>query len=193
MSTGRLRLGVVGAGAWTVASHLPNVVQRREAVDLVSVCRRDPVQAEAIRTRFGFDFATTNFHEVFEAGVDICIVAGPVAVHYEHAKAALEAGAHVLCEKPFTLEAGEAWELVELAERRERHLVLAYGWHYFPMVEAARSWMQTTGIGQIEQVAVNMSSTTREALRGQQPAFSDRQDSVSGDVDLSNTVPLFVP
>ena len=193
MSKGRLRLGVLGAGAWTVASHLPNLVQRKEEVDLVSVCRRDPIQAEAIRARFGFDFATTDFREALDAGVDLCIVAGPVAVHHEHTKAALEAGAHVLCEKPFTIRSGEAWELVDLANRLERHLVLAYGWHYFPMVETARSWMRTLGVGQIEQASVNMSSTTREALRGTQLAFSDRQDSDSGDVDLSNTDPLFAP
>ena len=45
--------------------------------------------------------------DVIDAGMDICLVASPHGLHYEHAKAALDAGAHVLCEKPFTVEPGQ--------------------------------------------------------------------------------------
>ena len=74
------------------------------------------------RTTRGFEVASEDYHDVIDAGIDICLVASPHGLHYEHTKAALEAGAHVLCEKPFTVEPAHGWELVELANTTGRHL-----------------------------------------------------------------------
>jgi len=96
--------------------------------------------------------------------MDICLVASPHGLHYEHAKAALEAGAHVLCEKPFTVEPGHAWDLVQTADRKGLHLVLSYGWNYLPWMQEAKTLMEERGIGEIEQSSIAMSSVTRELL-----------------------------
>jgi predicted dehydrogenase len=163
----KLRLGVIGAGSWTVSSHLPAMERHRDAVDFEIVNRRDPQLVERIRERFGFRKATTDWHEVIAEGCDLVIVASPVALHYEQTKAALEAGAHVLCEKPFTIDPAQAWDLVDTARRLERQLVLAYGWNYRPMVVDAHELMRRDdGIGEIEQVSIHMSSHTRQLLSG---------------------------
>jgi len=93
------------------------------------------------------------------------VVASPAANHYEHARAALEGGAHVLCEKPFTVDPGEAWELADQAGHVGRELILAYGWNYRPMViEAHRLMHADGGIGEIEQLTIHMDSVTRDLL-----------------------------
>src|SRR3546814_4140903 len=51
---------------------------------------------------------------------DVVIVASPHHLHYQHARAAITSGAHVLCEKPMTLDVGEAWDLVALAKEHGR-------------------------------------------------------------------------
>ena len=164
---GKLRLGVIGAGSWTVSSHLPAMEPHRDAVDFAIVNRRDLERLERIRDRFGFTRATTDWHDVIAASPDMVIVASPVALHYEQTKAALEAGAHVLCEKPFTAEAAQAWDLVDTARRMHRALVVAYGWNYRPMIVRAMELMlQDGGIGDIEQVTIHMSSHTRALLSG---------------------------
>src|SRR5262249_49184008 len=160
----KLRLGVIGAGSWAVASHLPNFARRRDAVEFVGVCRKGPELLQKIKDDWGFRVASEDYHDVIDAGMDICLVASPHGLHYEHAKAALEAGAHVLCEKPFTVEPAHAWELVELAERTGRHLVLAYGWDYLPWAREAKRLMDETGMGEIEQSMLHMASVTRELL-----------------------------
>ena len=99
----KLRLGMIGAGAWCVASHLPRLEKHRDMVEFTAVNRRDPVLLETVRSRFGFASAHTDYRGVLEAEPDIVVVASPVSWHREHAKAALEAGAHVLVEKPFTV------------------------------------------------------------------------------------------
>jgi predicted dehydrogenase len=159
----KLRLGVIGAGSWAVSSHLPNFAGRDD-VELVAVARKGPEMLEKIRADFGFQQASEDYRDVLEAGVDICLVASPTGLHHEHAKAAMEAGAHVLVEKPFTISPADAWDLVETADRLGRHVVVAFGWNYRPMVRDLKRQMEERGIGEIEQVAIQMASVTRELL-----------------------------
>jgi predicted dehydrogenase len=160
----KLRLGVIGAGSWAVASHLPNFAKRSDEVEFVAVCRKGPELLEKIKNDWGFRVASEDYHDVIDAGIDICLVASPHGMHYEHSKAALEAGAHVLCEKPFTVDPRHARELVEIADRKNLQLLLSYGWNYKPWMREAKRLMDEQGIGEIEQSAVQMASTTRELL-----------------------------
>jgi predicted dehydrogenase len=160
----KLRLGVIGAGSWAVASHLPNFAKRRDDVEFVGVCRKGPELLAKIKDDWGFQMASEDYRDVIDAGLDICLVASPHGLHYEHAKAALEAGAHVLCEKPFTVEPEHAWELVRTAEGKGLHLLLSYGWNYRPWVREARRLMVEHGVGEIEESALQMASVTRELL-----------------------------
>ncbi len=170
----KLRLGVIGAGSWAIASHLPNFAKRRDEVEFVAVARKEPERLAKIRDDWGFEVASEDFHDVIDAGIDICLVASPTAMHHEHAKAALEAGAHVLVEKPVTIEPAQAWDLVETADRLGRHLLVSFGWNYMPMVRKAKELMVRKGIGGIEQLMLHMASTTRELLlnTGSYPAAS---------------------
>src|ERR1041385_3569555 len=123
----KLGLGFIGAGSWTVASPLPNFAKRRNEVEFVGVCRKGPELLHKIKDDWGFQVASEDYHDVIDAGMDICLVASPHGLHHEHAKSALAAGAHVLCEKPFTVRPQDAWELDALAHRPGRPLVLRYG------------------------------------------------------------------
>ena len=96
----KLRLGVIGAGSWAVASHLPEFAKRRGDVEFVAVSRKGPELLEKIRSDWGFEYASEDYRDVLDAGVDIVLVASPTGLHHEHAKAALESGANVLVESP---------------------------------------------------------------------------------------------
>jgi predicted dehydrogenase len=170
----RLRLGVIGAGSWVVASHLPTLESRRDELEFVGVCRQGADLLEKIRQRFGFQLASEDYRDVLAAGIDVCIVASPTAFHHEHAKAALQAGAHVLVEKPVTVDPRDAWDLVGVAEAQDRHLVCSFGWNYRPLLVRARALMTGAGVGPIEHVAIRMASFTRELLanRGAYPKAS---------------------
>ena len=60
----KLRLGVIGAGSWTVSSHLPAMERHRDEVEYVIVNRRNPELLERIRDRFGFEKASTDWRDV---------------------------------------------------------------------------------------------------------------------------------
>lgn len=159
----RIRVGVIGAGSWAVASHIPRL-QEHPDVELVAVARKGTEQLARIKDRFGFAIASQDYRDVIDAGIDVCVVSSPSVFHAEHATAALEAGAHVMCEKPVTIDPSEAWALADLATTRDRELIIAFGANYLPMVQRAKALMDEIGIGALEQMSIVMSSTTRELL-----------------------------
>jgi predicted dehydrogenase len=170
----RLRLGIIGAGSWTVASHLPSFALRRDDLEFVGIARKGKDLLDKIATDWGFSVASENYRDVLDAGLDICLVASPPGLHHEHAKAAMEAGAHVLVEKPVAIAPADAWDLVDTATRLRRHLLVAFGWNYRPIVREAKRLMDDRALGTAEMVAVTMVSPTRELLSntGQYPQYS---------------------
>lgn len=146
--------------------HLPALAEVPERVELVGVCRLGDQELTSIATRWGFRIASENYRDILRAGIDVCIVASPPALHAEHTAAALHAGAHVLCEKPFTLSSADAWDLVELAKRKDLQLLVSYGFNFMPMTRLAFDLLRSPGIGEIESVSLTMHSTARELLSG---------------------------
>ena len=171
---GKLRAGVIGAGSWAVASHLPNLSSRSREVELVGVSRLGGEHLSSISERWGFTVASEDYRTVLAQDLDICVVSSPTAFHHEHAKAALESGAHVLVEKPVTISPADAWDLVETARRLDRHLLCAFGWNYRSILREAKRLMTERGVGTIETMTIRMASFTRELLsnRGAYPKAS---------------------
>lgn len=159
----RLRAGVIGAGSWAMSAHLPALAARKE-VELVAVCRQGRDTLEQIRRQFAVPFVSENYRDLLDQELDIVVVSSPTALHHEHASAALLSGAHVLCEKPMSAISKEAWELVDVATKQGRELLMSFGWNYMPIVRSAVALMGTYGIGEIEHITVHMSSQTRELL-----------------------------
>ena len=79
-----VRVGVIGAGSWTVASHLPNLA-RHEDVEFVGVARKGEDLLRKIADQYGFQVASEDYRDVLDAGVDAVIVASPSGFHAEHA------------------------------------------------------------------------------------------------------------
>ncbi len=165
MSDCRLRAAVLGAGWYAAQNHIP-VLQSRPEVVLDGVNRLGPEELERVRSHFGFAYASENFEALLARKPDIVVVATPHQLHYQQAKAALESGAHVLCEKPMTLDPAEAWDLVRIARERDRHLLIANGYQYLPQVDELRQKIADGAIGSIEHVMASFISVTRDVFHG---------------------------
>ena len=129
------------------------------------VNRRDEAILAGIRDRFGFAHSTADWREVIAARPDIVALTGPLSVRAEQATAAIEAGIHVLAEKPFTLDPADAWAIDELARERGVHVVLSYAWNEMGISEHARRLIHgPEAIGRIEHVSVEMATIVRDLL-----------------------------
>ena len=160
-----LHAAVIGAGWYAAQSHIPTLASRPDVV-LDGVCRLGAEELERVRAHFGFRFASQDYRAVLARKPQIVVVASPHALHYEHCMAALEAGAHVLCEKPMTLEPEQAWALEAAARAAGRHLLLANGYHYLPGVTQVRQAVLDGAVGCIEHVACSFVSATRAVFEG---------------------------
>lgn len=159
MSDTPVRLGAIGAGWWATSNHFP-LFSAREDVDLVGVCGRGP-GLESVREKFGFDFATENSAELLDADIDAVVISTPHDLHHPLAAQALERGLHVLCEKPMTLRADQAWDLAARAEQAGTVFLVPYGWNYKPFTVAAKRMLAAGEIGEIQYAMCHMASPTR--------------------------------
>src|SRR5438132_749039 len=81
-------------------------------------------------------------------------------------RAALEADAHVLVEKPMTLDSHEAWDLVALAARQHKQLLVSNGYHYLPGIAALQQRLAGGAVGTIEHVTCHFATPTRDVFAG---------------------------
>src|SRR5688500_980597 len=159
----KLRVGVIGAGWWATTNHIPELAKRTD-VELTGVCRLGNDLLREIQRRFGFRHATEDYHELLALDLDAVVVASPHHLHYEHGRASLEAGCHVLTEKPMTLDPAQGWDLVHTARRLDRTLMLPYGWHYKPFAQEAFARLSNAAIGRVEYALCHMASPWKSFL-----------------------------
>ena len=163
----KVKLGFIGAGWWATSNHMP-ILAERDDVELVGVCRLGKEELRQVQERFGFGYATEDYHDLLKnCDLDGVVVASPHTLHHEHALAALDAGLHVMCEKPMTTRATQARELVDRAREKARHLLVPYGWHYKPFIQRAKELVDDGDLGTIEYAICHMASPIRTLLSGQ--------------------------
>ena len=124
-----VRIGVVGCGSVMRGPYMGVIRQlrQREQVETVVACDVQADRRELVLSRdFGFQRFTTDFEQVVEAeDVDLVLVTTSMQQHGMVTRAALEAGKHVLVEKPMSTNLAEAKQLVELAKTSKGYLVPA--------------------------------------------------------------------
>lgn len=159
--------------------HIP-ILMEREDVDLVAVCTQKEDALKHLKEELKIDIVSKNEEDVLDQELDAIVVASPPSLHYKHAKMALESGANVLCEKPFTLNPEEAWNLDKLAKQKNKELLIAFGWNYKEFTDEAKSLISKHGIGEVQHSMVQMATPIRSLLKTTE-AFSSPDASVMPD------------
>lgn len=160
-----LRIGVLGA-ARIAPSALIRPARGNDHVVVAAVAARDRSRAEAFAARHGI----ARVHECYEALIDdpeIDAVYNPLpnGLHGRWTQAALAAGKHVLCEKPFTANAEEARAVAALATTAGRVVMEAFHYRYHPLSLRAEEIIRSGELGTLTRVEA--------ALCFPLPAFSD--------------------
>jgi predicted dehydrogenase len=141
-------IAVVGHGYWG-----PNVVRNaleRAEFRLVGLCERDPARAQDFSRRNPGLAVECELDALLEnPDVDAVAIATPPRSHYELVRRALEAGKHVLVEKPLASSVAQAEELIELAERVDRVLMPGHTFLYSPSVNKVRELIQSGELGEV--------------------------------------------
>ena len=143
-----VKFGVVGYGYWG-----PNVVRnldRLEEAELVAVCDKSPAARRKVAKAFPRVLVTDDAAELMSSpDIDAIAVVTPVWTHYELAKAALENGKHVFVEKPFTSNAAQAQELIELAARKNLKIMVDHTFLFTGAVTKIKQLLQDGALGKL--------------------------------------------
>jgi predicted dehydrogenase len=149
-----LRVAVVGLGYWG-----PNLVRNLQELpdaDIAWLCDLRPEALDAIANRYPGVQATTSYEAVLaDPDVDAVILATPISTHYPLARAALEAGKHVLVEKPLAGSSGEAAQLIEVAQEAGRTLMAGHTFLYSPPVNKIRELIAAGELGDIYFISMS--------------------------------------
>ena len=112
-------MNLCAIGTSTITRTMMKEFLRSDVLQPMAVCSRDLERGRAFAAEFGISSVYTDMDEMLRSpDIDIVYVASPNSVHYRQAKAALLAGKHVICEKPFTSTVAETDELIGIAKEK---------------------------------------------------------------------------
>lgn len=148
MSTDRVRIGVAGYGYWG-----PNLVRNfslLEHAEVVAVSDLDPKKQKLAKATFPAVRTTADAAELYkDPEIDAVAIATPISTHFPFAKTALEAGKHVLVEKPMTQTVEEARTLIDIAERNGLTLMVGHTFLYTGAVRKMRELIEKGEVGDL--------------------------------------------
>ena len=154
MTSGNRRIGILGVGFGS-AVHIPGF--RSEGWDVTAVYSRNEERA---RTAAGendvSDFHTDAYEMISRNDLDAIAIATPPTPHHDFAIAALNAGKHVLCEKPFALSAAQAAEMRDVAASSGRTAMVAHEFRHTPQREQIKELIEDDYIGEFKLASLEL-------------------------------------
>jgi predicted dehydrogenase len=152
MSSQPLRAGIIGLGIGTV--HAKGYTAQHGA-ELVALCDLDDQRLRSLAKQYDVpdERCYTDYRKMLaECKLDIVSVCLPNSMHAETSIAALEAGAHVLCEKPMAPSVAQAKQMMAVSQRVGKQIMIAYNYRYRADVQWMRRMIKAEQLGQIYHV-----------------------------------------
>jgi predicted dehydrogenase len=147
----RIRTAVIGTGF--VGPHHVDAVRRGGYAEVVALVGSDEGRARERARALGVERGTADLGSILaDASIDVVHVCTPNRTHVEIATAALEAGKHIVVEKPVALDSASAHRLAALARRLDRHAMVALTYRGYPMIRQARRMVAGGALGELRLI-----------------------------------------
>lgn len=149
MARKNIRIGLIGVGAAAQINHIP-ALKKTEGLELTALCDRDPEKAARVAQKFGIERAFDRLDDLLELDdIDAVDVCSPNYLHAPMAIAALEAGKHVLCERPLARNADEAAAMLKAAKKADRQLLCAVQHRFRADAQLLKKFVEKGDLGDI--------------------------------------------
>ena len=144
----KLRVAVIGTG-FVGKVHVENIRRQTDA-ELVAIADQSQEIASAFGAQLGIERAVGDYTELLaDPSIDVIHICTPNVTHFPIAKAAIEAGKHVICEKPLAMSADQAAGLVQLAHDKGVVHATSYNLRFYPNVAQMRRMVATGEVGEV--------------------------------------------
>lgn len=148
MAAGRVRVAVVGAGSWAQRAHIPGW-QRDHRAEVVALADTDPAALAEAAARFGIGRAVRDYHDLLDdPQIDVIDVVTGNRPHFQISTDALNAGKHVLCEKPVHADYRKTRQAAELARAKGLKTKVGFTFRYAPAIQYARQLIDAGFVGE---------------------------------------------
>jgi predicted dehydrogenase len=143
-----IRTAIFGTG-FMGRVHL-EALRRLEGVEVAAISGRNIDAAKRIAAGFSVPIATSDYEELLrDPAIDAIHICTPNAQHFPMTKAALQAGKHVICEKPLATSVAQGEELLDLAARKGVKNCVCHNLRYYPMVQQMRRLREAGDLGEV--------------------------------------------
>lgn len=146
----KLKVAVAGLG-FIGPAHI-EALRRIPNIEVVAISDIDEETAKAKATDLGIPFSTADFDQLLKSGIDSIHICTPNNLHYQMAKKALEAGKHVICEKPLATTVAEAEELVALAKEKKLINAVHFNIRYYPLIRQMKVMREKGELGDVYSI-----------------------------------------
>ena len=144
----KIRWGIIGPGF--IARRFANCMPYAPDAEIYAVASRSQEKAEAFGAEYGATKCYGSYEELAnDPDVDVAYIATPHNYHLAHTLLCLNAGKHVLCEKPFAVNAKEAKAMIDCAREKKLFLMDAFWTRYFPVMAKLRELLADNAIGDV--------------------------------------------
>ena len=143
----KIRFGFIGGGGIS-RTHM-GYLSKIDDVELVAVADVSEAAMEQCAKQFGFENCFTDYKDLLKMDLDAVSVCTPNFLHYQPTLDALNAGKHVLVEKPMAMNAQEAAEMVETAKKKKKILVIGFQYRFTPAAEMIKRAIKKGMLGNI--------------------------------------------
>ena len=144
------QVGVIGSGYWG-----PNLIRNfveMPGCNLRAIADLSVARLDAMKSRYPHVKTTTDYRRLFDLDLDAVVICTPPHTHHQIAKDCLEQGLHVLIEKPMTTNSADARDLIDVAARAGRVLMVGHTFVYNSAVRALRRMMAEGSLGTIHYI-----------------------------------------
>ena len=146
-----MRVGIMGAGA--IAIQMAKAINGLKDVEAYAIASRSLDKANEFKNKYGFEKAYGSYEELLaDDEVKAVYIPLPNQLHYEWVIKAINAGKHVLCEKPITPTVKQAEELYNLAKEKNVLLMEAFAYLHTPYIDGLKKEIDDNRIGKVSYI-----------------------------------------
>lgn len=146
-----LRIGIIGVGGIAQTRHIPAFLELHDLCTITGLSDVNIERAKEAAEKYKIPHVFENYHDLLSQ-VDAVCICTPNKFHAEISIAALEAGVHVLCEKPMALNAAECGAMLSASRTADKVLAIAYHYRFMKEAQAAKKAMQEIGTPLVTRV-----------------------------------------
>jgi predicted dehydrogenase len=143
----QVRVGMIGTSWYADSLHLPSLISHPNAV-VTALCGRNETRASELAHKFNIPNVYTDYRALIDANVvDAVVIAVPDDLHYPMTLAAVDAGLHVVCEKPLALNAAHAREMAEKADAAGVKHMTFFTLRWFQHTQFVKELVESGAVG----------------------------------------------